>query len=117
MEIKVATEPTDDYERQLGRIRKAELGWEDDRRVFGFNIDLELSGGSDQATGWIGLPPEDVPKFLSDLLRACGCSRWSALKGRLVVVRRELPDRFIRGFETLPLGEQFGMNFSDYWPS
>lgn len=113
MEIKVTKEPTDGFERQIGRIEKAELGWEGDRRVFGFNIGFVFPGSA-QATGWIGLPPDTV-KFLDALLKAAGCSRWDSLKHKMVIVRRDQPRGFIRGFEPLMQGED-GITFGDFWP-
>jgi hypothetical protein len=118
MEIRVAQEPSDKWIREIGKVKRAEFGWEDDHRVFGFCIDFTLSSGNGQSTGWLGLPPENVGEFLATLLAAAGCERWHQLVGKVVVTRHEDDGgKFIRGFEQLPIfDEPKSITFSEWWP-
>jgi hypothetical protein len=117
MEIQKLHEPTDDFARRIGKIIDAEIGWEDDRRVFGFKIDFEFEA-THQSTGWIGFPPERVPQFLDAILTAAGVSKWNQLRGKMVFTLHQADGGtatgFIRGLEALMDARR--CVFEDWWP-
>lgn len=97
-----------EYEKELGRITRADLGFED-HGVFGVNINFEF-GTSGQGTGWYGLNNPSGSKLLKAIMEAAGVSDWGDLKGMAVYVLRAKGDPYgqIVGFEKLPINKYGG---------
>lgn len=96
-DIKPATITVDsaEYEMELGKVEKANLGLED-HNIFGFNIAFNFKG-SGQGTGWYALVGTDAANVIKGLIRVFGVREWADIPGKELYVLRESSFGQIKG--------------------
>lgn len=96
----------DGYTREIAKIERTFLGFEDRRILTGY---LHVSyGTAGQGVGGYGIETLAGP-YLAATLKACGVDSWEQLKGRTVYVLSDPTTRRLVGIEPLPTepGERF----------
>jgi hypothetical protein len=95
----------DSYKREIAKIERTHLGFEDHGVMTGF---LHVNyGGAGQGVGGYSISTAAGP-YIERTLKACGVNTWEELCGRTIYVLTN-SDRRVMGIENLPTepGEQF----------
>lgn len=117
--------------KKLAKIEETTLGFED-HGIFTVTLQLSYGGGSMQAAGMHMLsysPKENNYKplgsskgidYLIRIMRVCGVSEWSRIKGRTIYALFEDDNRgsYVRGIASLPTegSEIFWFDSLPLWP-
>jgi len=95
-----------EYTRELAKIERTFLGFEDHGILTGF---LHVTYGSAaQGIGGYTITPVAGP-YIERTLKACGVDSWEKLRGRTIYVLTDPSTRRVEGIENLPTepGERF----------